>query len=128
MGVERRDRQTSAILGAAVEVHRELGRGFLEAVYQRALCVELGERRIPFVNEAPVAVRYKGRELGYGYRADVICYPDQDPVLVELKALKRLTDVERAQLLHYLRASGIRRGLLLNFGADVLQIQRMVNG
>jgi GxxExxY protein len=123
-----RDEQTSAILGAAVEVHRTLGRGFLEAVYQRALSVELDERRIPYVTQAPVAVRYKEQELGCGYRADVICYPDEDPVLLELKALKRFTDVERAQLLHYLRASRIRRGLLLNFGADVLEIQRMVNG
>jgi GxxExxY protein len=73
-------------------------------------------------------VRYKGEDLGCGYRADIVCWPDADPVLLELKALKRLTDIERAQIFHYLRASGMRRGLLLNFGAERLEIQRMVNG
>ena len=126
--VGERDQQTSAVLGAAIEVHRPLGRGFLEAVYQRALCVELGSRDVPHVSEAPVAVRYKGQELGCGYRADVICWPEEDPVLLELKALARLTDIERAQILHYLRATGIRRGLLLNFGAERLEGQRLVNG
>lgn len=126
--VRERDPQTAKILGAAVEVHRTLGHGFLEAVYQRALCLELRRRQVPHVAEAPVPVRYKGEDVGCGYRADVVCWPEEDPVLLELKALKRLTDIERAQTLHYLRASGIRRGLLLNFGGERLEIQRLVNG
>jgi GxxExxY protein len=128
LGEADRDPQTAEILGAAVEVHCTLAREFLEAVYQRALCLELRQRGVPYVSEAPVPVRYKGEDLGCQYRADVICWPEDEPVLLELKALTRLTDVERAQVLHYVRASRIRRALLLNFGAERLEIQRFVNG
>ena len=118
------DPRTYAIIGAAMEVHRELGQGFLDAVYQEALALELSSREIPFAREATIPVYYKGQALAVAYRADFICYGD---VLVELKAIKTLTDVERAQLLHYLKATGFEVGLLINFGAKSLAHERFAN-
>lgn len=120
-----RDAQTGAILGAAVEVHRCLGRGFLEAVYQEALARELYERRIPFRREADLPICYKGQVLACGYRADFVCY---DSIIVELKALEAVGKVEMAQVLNYLKATGLTRALLLNFGASVLDYKRIVSG
>jgi GxxExxY protein len=117
------DAQTYAVIGAAMEVHRELGHGFLEGVYQAALAVELTGRSIPFRREAVVSVRYKGGVLECGYRADFICY---DEIIVELKAIKGLSRIEQAQLLNYLKATGMRRGLLLNFGGPSLEYKRLV--
>jgi hypothetical protein len=99
----QKDQQSHAIIGAAMEVHRELGFGFLEAVYQCAL--------------------YKGRLLTCGYRADFICYDD---FLVETKAIAELTRSDDAQLINELKATGLERGLLLNFGAPSLQFKRLV--
>ncbi len=118
-----RDEQTYAIIGAAMAVHRELGHGFLEAVYQDALAVELSEQDIPFAREVELPVAYRGRILSTAYRADFVCYEE---IVVELKALDRLTAREESQLINYLKASGIQRGLLLNFGARSLQYKRMV--
>jgi len=95
-------------------VHQEMGSGFLEAVYQEALAVELSERGIPWKREVALEVRYRGRVLPCAYRADFVCYGD---VIVELKALAALTTIEQAQVIHYLKASAMTRGLLLNFGA-----------
>lgn len=121
LGREERDPQTDAIIGAAMEVHRILGPGFLEPVYQEALAVELPERGILFAREVALAIWYKGTPLDVRYRADFMCW---DRILVELKALTRLSSNEEAQVLHYLAASHLELGLLFNFGARSLQFRR----
>ena len=118
-----RDPRTHAIIGAAMEVHREIGCGFLEPVYQKALAAELAARSIPHQREVEVPVVYKGRPLDVTYRMDFLCY---GTVVVETKALPRLTAAEEAQLLNYLKASGHEVGLLLNFGANSLGWKRMI--
>jgi len=123
MDADSRDRQTHAIIGAAMKVRRRLGPGFLEAVYQQALAIEFSDRTIPFVSEAELPVYYKGQCLACSYRADFVCY---DEVIVELKALKAITGVEEAQVLNYLKATGLGRGLLLNFGNPRLEFKRFV--
>jgi GxxExxY protein len=126
LGMEdQRDPETYAIIGAAMAVHRELGHGFLEAVYRAALPIEFEKRRIVFRAEVPLAITYKEVMLPVIYKVDFICSND---VVVEVKALDTLTNRETSQLLHYLKAAGIRRGLLLNFGAESLQYKRHVWG
>jgi len=119
-----RDPQTSAIIAAAIEVHRLLGRGFLEYVYRTPLELELLERGIPYKREVQYPIVYKGKPTGIAFRADLVCYGE---VIVELKAMKQLTGTERAQTINYLRASGLKRALLLNFGTALLSIERFVN-
>jgi len=118
-----RDPQTHAVIGAAMEVHRQLGHGFLEAVYQEALAIEFAARSIPFQREVDIPVTYKGTRLACGYRADFFCY---ETLVVELKALGLLSNIEQAQVINYLKATGCERGLLLNFGASSLQYKRLV--
>lgn len=101
------------IVGAAMEVHNELGSGFLEPVYQEAFEMELTDRRIPFASQAAIAIYYKGRELEKRYKADIVCYRQ---IIVELKSVNHLSSVEEAQILNYLKASKLRVGLLINFG------------
>ena len=103
-----------AIVGTAIEVHRELGPGFLEAVYQEAVELELADCQIPFTAQPSLTINYKGRRLHKKYIADLICY---DQIIVELKALNRLSGKEEAQLLNYLKATGLKVGLLINFGS-----------
>lgn len=103
-----------AIVGAAIEVHREMGEGFLEAVYQEALEMELAARKIPFEPQKALPVFYKKHRLKKEYTADLICYGS---IIVELKALDRLGKKEEAQILNYLKATGLRVGLLINFGS-----------
>ena len=119
----QRDPETYAIIGAAMEVHRELGNGFLEAVYQDALQIEFKLRDIPFQREQSVPVLFKGVALGAPYRADFVCHGS---VLVELKAVKALTDVETAQVLHCLKATGFGRALLINFATPRLEYKRFI--
>jgi len=119
----KRDPQTYAIIGAALEVHRVLGCGFLEPVYQEALEREFLRRGIPFRREVELPVEYKGERLAATYKADFICYDD---VIVELKALDRLGGKEKAQVINYLKASGHGRGLLINFGALRMEHERLV--
>ena len=121
----RRDAETYAIIGSAMEVHRELGPGFLEGVYQDAMEVEFRARGIVSAREHAVPVTYKGAILGTPYRADFLCFGS---VLVELKAVKALSGVEEAQVLHYLKATGLGRAVLINFGARRLEYKRLVNG
>lgn len=101
------------IVGACFEVYKDKGSGFLEGVFQECLELELGFQSIPFSAQAGLALAYKGHALKQRYVADFICY---DKVIVELKAVDRLVDEHRAQLLNYLNATGHRLGLLVNFG------------
>ncbi|MGH9905611.1 MAG: GxxExxY protein [Pyrinomonadaceae bacterium] len=117
------DPRTYAIIGAAMEVHRQLGCGFLETVYQEALKIELVDRSIPFRQQLEFRVNYKGHELGAYYKPDFICF---DEVVVELKALGRLSSVEDSQIINYLKVTGLHTGLLLNFGSRSLEQRRFV--
>ncbi len=118
-----RDQETYAVIGAAIEVHQILGCGFLESVYHEALSLEFEQRSIPFRREAPLPIFYKGTVLGCNFRVDFICF---DSVLVEIKALSALSAIEDAQALNYLKASGLKKALLINFGARSLQHKRLV--
>jgi GxxExxY protein len=124
MQTEKRDPRTYAIIGAAMEVHRELGCGFLEAVYQQALAAELILQNVPAQREVLLQVQYKGALLDATYRVDFVCF---DEILVEVKALARLSSIEEAQLLNYLKATGMELGLLLNFGAESLEYKRLIH-
>ena len=106
-----------------MEVHGTLGEGFLEAVYQEALALEFAARQIPFKREVQVPIYYKGRKLELFYKADFICYED---LLVELKALSELPGAAEAQVINYLKGTGLNRAILLNFGAKSLQHKRLV--
>ena len=112
-----------ALVGAAMDVHRELGNGFLEAVYQEALEMELTLRKIPFRSQVELHIPYKGAYLKKRYIADLVAF---DEILVELKAISVLTSVEEAQVIHYIKASNLPLGVLINFGASSLQFKRMV--
>ena len=102
------------IIGAAIEVHKELGSGFLEAVYQEALEIEFRESFIPFRSHTPLEIVYKQKQLEKLYVADFVCF---DSIIVEIKALSSLTGNEEAQVINYLKATGYRVGLLINFGS-----------
>lgn len=101
------------VMGACFEVYKDKGCGFLEAVYQECLELELQDKAVPFVAQPELALGYKGRPLKQTYRPDLICYGG---VLVELKAVSSLADEHRAQVINYLHATGLRVGLLVNFG------------
>ena len=113
---------TQTVIGAAFEVHRELGPGFLEKVYEQALAQELSLRGIDSVLQAEAPVSYKGCVVG-SYYCDLLV---GGKILCELKAAEALTSAHQAQLLNYLKATGIKVGLLLNFGAKSLQVKRMI--
>lgn len=104
-------------------VHKELGCGFLEAVYQEALERELIDLQIAYTRETPLRINYKGKQLSKHYIADFICY---DKIIVELKALTELTSQNEAQVLNYLKATEIQLALLVNFGTTSLQYKRIV--
>lgn len=103
-----------AIQGAIFEVYREMGCGFLESVYQECLEKELRTRQVPFEAQKELVLTYKGETLSQTYRPDFICY---EKIIVELKAVKEIAPEHKAQLLNYLKASGLELGLLINFGA-----------
>ncbi|HNU77676.1 MAG TPA: GxxExxY protein [Prolixibacteraceae bacterium] len=111
------------IIGAAMTVHRELGSGFLEAVYQEALEIEFGSLKIPYEAQVPLNVTYKGNPLKKQYLADFVCF---GKIIVEIKALSGLTAEHEAQVLNYLKASGFKLGLLINFGEESLFFQRLI--
>ena len=118
-GVEtQKDPVTEQVIGLAIEVHRALGPGLLESVYEECLCYELGEHKIPFRRQVPLPVHYKGVELDLGFRLDLVV---ADHAALELKTVERVLPIHEAQLLTYLRLSGLRVGLLLNFNVRVLR-------
>ena len=111
------------IIGAAMEVHQELGCGFKEAVYQEAFAKELSLRNIPFEREKTYPVYYKGELLNTDFRPDFVCF---GKVIVEFKAVSDLIDEHYSQVLSYLRASGLQLGLLINFGETSLNVKRII--
>ena len=115
--------ESYSIVGACMEVHRNLGCGFLEAVYQEALEIELKAKLIPYEREKVLKIYYKGVLLDKDYRADFICY---DNILLELKALDSLRSEHTSQVLNYLKATGYKLGLLINFGKESLEYKRML--
>jgi GxxExxY protein len=112
-----KDPRTSAIIGAAIEVHRQLGPGLLESAYEQCLCHELKLRGLAFKCQVDLPVSYKGLKLDCGYKIDLIV---SDEVVVELKAVERILPVHEAQLLTYLKLSGKTVGLLINFNSSLL--------
>jgi len=114
---------TFQIIGACIEVHNNLGCGFLEPVYQESLAIEMCSRKIPFDKEKIVEIHYKDTLLRKKYIADFVCYGN---ILLELKALSKITSDHEAQLLNYLKATGFEVGLLFNFGASKLEYKRMI--
>ena len=119
-----RDEKTYKIIGAAMEVHKELGCGFLEAVYQEALGREFLNQETPFKSQPNIQIEYKGRPLNKTYQPDYMCY---DEVIIEIKAISRLSGIEEAQLINYLKASKLKVGLLINFGNKSLEYKRFVH-
>ena len=117
------DPRTYAIIGAAMEVHRQLGCGFLEPVYQEALEMEFIERTIPYNAQDKFLISYKGKFLETYYKPDFICF---ESVVIELKALSRLSSVEESQVINYLKVTGFHTGLLINFGSRSLEHRRFV--
>jgi len=120
-----KDQRTYKIIGAALEVHKELGCGFLEAVYQEALKREFAAQKMPFKSQPVVEISYKGKPLDKTYQPDFVCFNE---IIVEIKALAKLTGIEEAQLINYLKATGLKVGLLLNFGSKSLEHKRLVFG
>jgi GxxExxY protein len=113
-----------AIIGAAMRVYNVLGTGFLEAVYQEALEFEFQERGIPYEREKEITINYDGHELQQTYKADFVCYGN---IIVELKSVTGIDDVHRAQIFNYMKATGSKLGLLINFGkADGLEYERKI--
>ena len=118
------DEESYLINGAAFDVYKDLGSGFLEAVYQEALELEFQKRGIPYEREKEINIKYKGQVLKQTYRADFVCY---GKIIVELKAVSELDDAHRSQVYNYLKATGYRLGLLYNFGHyDGLEYERKV--
>jgi GxxExxY protein len=123
MSEESRDPRTYAIIGAAIEVHRRLGYGFSEPVYQEALAVELAHRSIPSQRELELPISYRGQILRAFYKADFLCYGS---IIVELKALSGFDSANVAQVINYLKATGNAVGLLLKFGTSRLECRRVI--
>jgi GxxExxY protein len=109
---------TGEVIGAAIEVHRELGPGLLESTYEACLCYELAERGVPFLRQVPVPVVYHNRKLDCGYRVDLLA---DSKLVIELKAVAAIDPIHEAQLLTYMRLGGWRLGLLINFNVLLLR-------
>ena len=113
------------IIGASFEVHKEKGNGFLEAVYQECLSLEFNRQGIAFIEKPKLRLEYKGQELRQTYEPDFLCF---DEILVEIKAVKQLTDEHRAQAVNYLKSTGKQLALLINFGSHpLIEHERFVN-
>jgi len=103
-----------SIVGVAIEVHKEMGPGFLEAVYEECMAIESQAKKIPFETQVELSVNYKGRPLNKKYIADYIAY---GKIIVEFKCIPKLTNIEETQILNYLKVTGLKVGLLINFGS-----------
>ena len=112
------------IIGAAMEVHNTLGSGFLEAVYQEALELEMSMRGIPYIPQKKIQIKYKNTLLNQFYIADLLCY---DKIIVELKAVSVILPEHEAQIINYIKATDIKLGILLNFGEESLNFKRFPN-
>ena len=116
--------ESYAIIGACFEVHNEKGSGFVEPVYQECLEIELALQQLPFLPQPELEISYKGKSLTSRYRPDFVCF---DKIILELKAVSQFTDQNRAQVHNYLKASGFKLGLLVNFGSHPkLEYERIV--
>ena len=117
---------SNKIIGAAIEVHKTLGPGLLESAYEECLSHELGLRGLSYERQKPLPVKYKGQQLDCGYRLDIVA---DHAIILELKSCEKIEPIHKAQLLTYLRLSGLQLGLLLNFNMPVMRdgIVRMVN-
>jgi GxxExxY protein len=126
METQRKDlicpQESYEIIGAAMNVHNALGRGFTEKVYQEALAIEFQEKGIPFQREVEIHAVYKGNTLSATFIPDFICY---DKIIVELKAVTELDDMHRAQALNYAKVAGSNLALLINFGETRLVAERL---
>ena len=116
--------ESYAIIGAAMEVHNQLGNGFLESVYQEALEIEMNKREIPYKAQSPIEIYYKLKTLDKKFFADFFCYED---IIVEIKAVSQLLPEHEAQLINYLKATNVQLGLLINFGESSLKYKRLLN-
>ena len=116
-------KESYSIIGAAMEVHRTLGKGFLESVYQESLGLEFSKRQIPFSREQILELFYKEDKLSKYFVADFICF---DKIILELKSVSGLTSEHEAQVLNYLKATQMNLALLINFGSSSLQYKRIV--
>jgi GxxExxY protein len=125
MAEGQKDQLTEQVIGLAIEVHRRLGPGLLESVYEKCLCYELDTAKVPHRRQAELPVTYKEIRLDCAYRMDIVI---ANELIIELKTVDRLLPVHEAQLLTYLRISGIRTGLLLNFNTALLKdgLRRLV--
>jgi GxxExxY protein len=125
MDMNEVDRLSNRIIGAALEVHKALGPGLLESVYQKSLSYELHGQGIKHTIEQPVPVKYKGTKIECAFRADLIA---EDSIIVEIKSVEKLLPIHEAQLITYLRLTGIRLGLLINFNTKLLKdgIKRII--
>jgi GxxExxY protein len=113
------------LMGAAFEVYKEKGNGYLEAVYQECLAMEFEDNKIPFKEKPPLTLYYKTRQLKQKYEPDYLCF---DEIIVEIKAVKTLTDQHRKQIINYLKSTGKELGILINFGHHPkVQYERFVN-
>lgn len=119
------DPQTEKVIGAAIEVHRALGPGLLESVYEECLCHEFGLRKIDFRRQVAIPVDYKSNELDCGFRADLVV---ENSLILELKAVEKVLPIHHAQLLTYMRLGRFEKGLLINFNETILKtgIKRFV--
>ncbi len=115
--------ETYKIIGALMEVHKTLGCGFLEAVYQEAIELEFRLQNIPFETEKRINISYKGIQLEKSYIADFVCF---DSIIIEIKALSALTTDHEAQIMNYLKATGLKVGILVNFGEKSLKYKRFI--
>ena len=116
--------ESHRIIGAAIEVHKTLGNGFLEPIYQEALAIEFEKHNIPYEKEKQLRIKYKDVYLNKFYVADFICY---DKIIMECKALNKLLPEHESQVINYLNATGYRLGLLINFGRPKIEIKRIAN-